>query len=340
MDNPLISIIVPVYNVEKYIHPCLDSIIAQTYQDWEAILVDDGSTDKSGTICDEYAQKDARFVVVHKQNEGVAKARITAFEHSKGELITFIDSDDYVKESYLSVLSHDIKIHQADMAICQYYTCFQDGECRRKKRNVQGYFTRKNIDKMLQTQFLYDYDTRCAGIPIALWAKLVRREYVLEALKVGEGLRWSEDQTGLFYLLMHINSLFVSDSLQYYYVMHKGQVTKSYCTEFWFHQLEAYRRYKELDTSHLLNKQLHIRWWLFTIKAGIMKLMPQSIFSYNTFREELKKIDSHSSWRDLFSKWTTYVGYKNDVMFWLLKLRFYYLFYKLFYTRALERYGN
>lgn len=97
--NPLISIIVPVYNVEPYIRKCLDSILSQTYTNWEAILVDDGSTDQSGAICDEYAKKDARFVVVHKQNEGVAKARITAFEHSKGELITFIDSDDYVSRS-------------------------------------------------------------------------------------------------------------------------------------------------------------------------------------------------------------------------------------------------
>ena len=94
--NPLISIIVPVYNVEPYIRKCLDSILSQTYYNWEAILVDDGSTDQSGAICDEYAKKDARFVVVHKQNEGVAKARITAFEHSRGQLITFIDADDYV----------------------------------------------------------------------------------------------------------------------------------------------------------------------------------------------------------------------------------------------------
>ena len=79
MNNPLISIIVPVYNVEKYLRPCLDSILSQTYTNWEAILVDDGSKDNSGNICDEYAQKDSRFIVVHKENAGVAQARITGF---------------------------------------------------------------------------------------------------------------------------------------------------------------------------------------------------------------------------------------------------------------------
>ena len=118
---PKVSIIVPIYNTEKYLRPCLDSILAQTYKDFEAILVDDGSTDGSESICDEYAQQDSRFVVVHKQNEGVAKARITAFEHSKGEMITFIDSDDYVSPDYLSILSKPIIEGDADLVSCNNF---------------------------------------------------------------------------------------------------------------------------------------------------------------------------------------------------------------------------
>lgn len=105
MDNttnfPKISIIVPVYNVEKYLHKCIDSVINQSYRNFELILIDDGSTDKSGDICDKYALIDKRIKVLHKKNEGVSIARNIGLEISKSDWCCFIDSDDYVKSSYL-----------------------------------------------------------------------------------------------------------------------------------------------------------------------------------------------------------------------------------------------
>jgi glycosyltransferase involved in cell wall biosynthesis len=102
MDNkPTISIIVPVYNTEKYLRRCLDSIVAQTFKDYECIIVDDGSTDGSAAICDEYEKKDSRFKVLHKENEGVSAARNVGIEYAEGEFITFVDSDDYLSSVYL-----------------------------------------------------------------------------------------------------------------------------------------------------------------------------------------------------------------------------------------------
>lgn len=98
---PLISIIVPVYKVEKTLHYCIESILQQTYKNFEVILIDDGSPDKSGEICDKYAEKDERIKVIHKENEGVSSARNTGFDNAKGEYIVCVDSDDYVNESYL-----------------------------------------------------------------------------------------------------------------------------------------------------------------------------------------------------------------------------------------------
>ena len=95
---------IPVYNVANYLCNCLDSIIHQSYSNLEIILVDDGSTDKSGIICDEYGQKDYRLIVIHKKNEGVAQARIDGFKRSSGELVMFIDSDDYVDLDYVEKL--------------------------------------------------------------------------------------------------------------------------------------------------------------------------------------------------------------------------------------------
>lgn len=102
--NPKVSIIIPVYNVEKYLGRCLDSVKSQSYSNIEVLLVDDGSKDKSGSICDEYVASDSRFHVYHKNNEGVSKARNTGLDHANGDWITFVDSDDFISKIYLENL--------------------------------------------------------------------------------------------------------------------------------------------------------------------------------------------------------------------------------------------
>ena len=103
-QSPKISIIVPVYKVEQYLPKCIDSILSQTYQNWELLLIDDGSPDNSGNICDEYAQKDSRIRVYHKENGGVSSARNLGIDNAGGEWITFIDSDDYIQSGFLEGL--------------------------------------------------------------------------------------------------------------------------------------------------------------------------------------------------------------------------------------------
>ena len=106
----MVSVIVPVYNVETVLHYCLDSILAQSYRDFELILIDDGSTDSSGKICDEYAGRDNRILVRHIENQGVSHARNLGIERASGEFILFIDSDDFVESTYLEELIH---LHQS-----------------------------------------------------------------------------------------------------------------------------------------------------------------------------------------------------------------------------------
>ena len=101
-QTPIISVIVPVYNVEQYLPRCIDSILAQTFTDFELLLIDDGSKDKSGAICDAYARKDPRIRVFHKPNGGVSSARNMGLDNAKGEWIAFVDSDDWVNEDFLA----------------------------------------------------------------------------------------------------------------------------------------------------------------------------------------------------------------------------------------------
>jgi len=112
--SPLISIIVPVYNVEKYIRRCLDSIKDQTLTDFECILIDDGSPDNSPAICDEYANADSRFIVIHQKNAGVSAARNAGLDAAKGEWIGFVDSDDWVEKTYVAELRNKILSNETD----------------------------------------------------------------------------------------------------------------------------------------------------------------------------------------------------------------------------------
>ena len=118
----LISVIVPVYKVEEYIYRCVDSILAQSFKDFELILVDDGSPDNCGKICDEYAQKDKRITVIHKENGGLSDARNTGIDWAlkNSNWITFIDSDDWVHTDYLKNLYNAVKENNVDISVCGY----------------------------------------------------------------------------------------------------------------------------------------------------------------------------------------------------------------------------
>lgn len=125
--NALISIIVPVYNVERYLDKCIMSILAQTYENLEIILVDDGSSDKSSEICDLFAEKDLRILVIHQHNKGLSAARNVGIEHAKGEYLAFVDGDDYISPLMIEHLYSRIVLDQADIAICGYRKVDEEG---------------------------------------------------------------------------------------------------------------------------------------------------------------------------------------------------------------------
>ena len=122
-DRPLISVIVPVYQVEQYLERCVDSILNQSYHNLEIVLVDDGSTDKGKVICDRYGTQNTNVKVIHQQNQGLSAARNTGIEASTGEWICFIDSDDYIEENMLEIMLRTSFEDQSDMVICGFVRC-------------------------------------------------------------------------------------------------------------------------------------------------------------------------------------------------------------------------
>lgn len=126
--NPLISIIVPVYNVEEYLPKCLDSIINQTYKNLEIIVVNDGSTDNSGKICDEYGERDYRIMVIHKANRGVSSSRNIGIKNASGEYILFVDSDDEIEKDYVNVMARAVTNSDCDLVISNITDIFNKTE--------------------------------------------------------------------------------------------------------------------------------------------------------------------------------------------------------------------
>ena len=165
-----VSIIVPVYQVEKYIRQCVDSILAQTFTDFELILVDDGSKDGSGQICDEYAAMDRRVKVIHKENGGLSDARNRGMDQAAGNYFMFIDSDDYIAPTMLECLYKNILIEDADLAICNFLYFFEND---RKK----DFSTSMKSEVLCAKEIFYNRkNERCYGIWTVAWNKLYKKE--------------------------------------------------------------------------------------------------------------------------------------------------------------------
>ena len=173
----MISVIVPVYNMEAYLCQCLDSLAAQTYRDVEFILVDDGSKDGSGAICESYAEKDARFRVFHTANHGLSAARNYGIEHSGGNWLMFVDSDDWVSPQFCEIPMETAETHEADLVIFQFSNNYPNGKTKKepkgKKEKPWGVVTHEQAQ---------DYGG------VAVWNKLYRKDLF-------SGIRYPEGHT-------------------------------------------------------------------------------------------------------------------------------------------------
>lgn len=223
-----ISVIVPVYNTEKYLNRCVDSILAQTFTDFELILVDDGSTDGSGKMCDDYAGKDNRVKVFHKQNGGVASAKNLGIDNAIGEYINFIDSDDFVDENYLEVMYNANE--ECDMVIAGVKYISSDNLKEYAKLDYKSDY---RIIKADYKQYIYDLlDKRALNYHVA---KLYRRKriyenkiYFTDFNKTG-----ADDTVFNFDLLACSDIIKVINNCVYNYVNYRNSVSHSFNMNVW-----------------------------------------------------------------------------------------------------------
>jgi len=207
-----ISVIVPVFNVENYLEQCINSIINQTYKNIEVILVNDGSNDRSGSICDKYATKDTRIKVIHQVNAGLSNARNVGLDLAKGDFIGFVDSDDYIEEDMFEFLLKLALDNNADIAVCGTYSKNKINKTDNEKRNYV-YLSEEAIKVMLtETKF-----------NTSAWDKLYKKELFIN-IKYPKGKIY-EDLDTTYKLIHKANKIVYNSTPKYYYRVNPKSIT-------------------------------------------------------------------------------------------------------------------
>lgn len=212
-----ISIICPVYKAEKYLHKCIESIIAQTLTDWELILVDDGSPDSSGELCDKYAIQDSRIRIIHKQNEGVSVARQTGLDAAHGEYVIHVDSDDWVEPNMLEELYKKAKQDDADIVICDYFNNIGTKQtiCRQRPSSLEP--------QQVLIELFQQLHGSCCN-------KLARRVcYKQYGIEFPRGINYCEDLFTWVQFLSHkeVKVAYLNQAFYHYYD-NPDSITRSY----------------------------------------------------------------------------------------------------------------
>lgn len=241
MDE-LISVIVPIYRVEKYLHRCINSIIKQTYKNLEIILVDDGSPDNSGSICDEYAVKDSRIKVIHKNNEGLGFARNAGLDCATGKYITFIDGDDYIGSKHIEKMYRSIKNTGTDTCLGGYTKVY--GEKEVKHYNVcAGKVYRNNVIQQILPRMCGADNKGSDYIEMSVCMVLFSNEIIQNnnLRFVSEREFISEDLVFDFEYYPLSDGVCVVDSIDYYYCDNDGSLTTRYRHDRFQNQIKLYR---------------------------------------------------------------------------------------------------
>ena len=210
--NPLISVVIPVFNVEKYLEKCVDSVLVQSYDNFEVILIDDGSTDSSGKICDRYAEKDSRISVYHKLNGGLSDARNYGVAHANGDLISFIDSDDYVTADYLDYLWYLMDKYHCDISCAAPKSVYDGAVAFLKEDNIKE--AKLDTGRALE---------RICCVSFGAWARLYKKQILLKhPFPVG---KLYEDIATVYKLIDECEEVAFSDKQVYVWLQREGSIT-------------------------------------------------------------------------------------------------------------------
>lgn len=286
---PTISAIIPVYNAEEHLHRCIESILTQSYDDFELLLIDDGSTDSSGIICNDYAQKDSRIRVFHKENGGVSSARNVGLDNAKGEYITFVDSDDYILPNFFSIIE-DLNV---DLFIGSFFY-----------NDTIVSLNDTTSDNLINDKFLFEYLIKTISI-YTVWGKLLKSSLIINNnLRFDETLATAEDSLFMCNYLFHIGSIALSKKLVYRYDKQENSGLSHLRAQEW--ESESIIIKKILNICTLLQDKhsislnpIRIRTVQARTDSFIHGLAPKSLFEiYKALKELIYDEKTQILWND------------------------------------------
>lgn len=286
----MISIIVPVYNVEKYLKKCLQSIVNQSYFDIQIIVVDDGSTDLSGQICDQFAMKDNRVKVIHQENQGVVAARKNGITHASGEYIGFVDGDDYIEPIMFEYLHDQITKSDADF--------IHSGHFKNDGLDIYGVQTNGiceigNVEEFLINN-IFD-DTNLHSMPPSNWSKLYKKELIQRAYEeVPEKITFGEDLICLCSCILNSKKVAYINQAFYHYVIREKSASNDINVEHIKRETDLYDSLKELFAKYSLSEKMYLcgkRFYLRNLAICMRKLtdMPIPIYQYQNIENLFDK---------------------------------------------------
>ena len=245
VSDALVSVIIPVYNVEPYLCEALDSVIRQTYSNLEIIVIDDGSVDGSGRICDEYAEKDQRICVIHQENKGLSNARNAGLDRMTGEMVAMLDPDDKYDITFIEELKSAMDREQADLALGKYTVHYTIGKMNRRKKDIPEPSVQAGIyDRIGILSALTD-----GLVNVAVWNKLYRRELWKE-IRFPDG-HVCEDQEVAYRIINQCKKTVVVDLPLYYHRKRPGSITANLSWTFLCDQMLAKSKVEEFVTENL-----------------------------------------------------------------------------------------
>lgn len=294
-----VSIVVPVYNAEPYLQQCVDSLLNQTLKEIEIILVDDGSKDTSGTICDSYSRSDRRVRVIHQKNQGQTKARIAGIVQARGAYVHFVDADDWLDVHMEEKMINEAKRNNADIVTCD--TIFHKGKKEIPARQIfiPGVYGKKQLISTIYPKMIYSGKFFYFGIYAAMWNKLFRRELILKNIEnIDPAVKIGEDGLATFASFLDAQKVVViKDTLYHYRDDNNTSLTRSYCWEQFDSALLLIVYLKRLAKEHTaicdINPQIDL-YLLYNIKCIILEeFYYKTKKTYRSRYQYLRRIVTH-----------------------------------------------
>lgn len=245
--RPLVSVIVPVYNTQELLPRCLDSILRQTYSNMELILINDGSTDESLSVCEKFDSGNARIQIINQPNQGIIAAKKAGIKVCKGDYVMFVDSDDWIEPELAEKMVHAMQEYDCSLVCTNVYTDFTDCIVERRNAILPGIY---ETDKIAKDLFYYK-DTDCYGVLPYSVAKLYPRGMLKEVLvNIDDGIRYAEDKAIVFGFVFRNIKVCFADVMQYHYCVRNGSVCQSENPNYLVEVTAFYQYAKNLFEKH------------------------------------------------------------------------------------------